>query len=164
MSTAALPAAQAAAASAAEAGAPERAGRKRLRLIVLILSAGLVCAAGAYVLLGRGGSGEEAAAKPEPGQVVDLEPLTLNLADGRFLKVGLSLQLSADAPAAGGEGEGINGAKARDAAIGIFGQRTYAQLLTPKGRDAARRALDAEVRRRYPDEVLGIYLTEFVMQ
>ncbi|MEP6854064.1 MAG: flagellar basal body-associated FliL family protein, partial [Pedococcus sp.] len=90
-------------------------------------------------------------------------PLTLNLADGRFLKVGLSLQTSAES-AGGHGGEPLNGAKARDAAIGIFGQRTYAQLLAPKGREAARKALDTEVKHRYEGEVLKVYLTEFVMQ
>ena len=108
--------------------------------------------------------GADAAAAPTPGAVVDLEPLTLNLADGRFLKVGLSLQMSADAPAAHGSEAGVNGAKARDAAIGIFGQRSYEQLLAPKGRAAALKALDTEVRKRYDGEVLQVYLTEFVMQ
>jgi flagellar FliL protein len=95
---------------------------------------------------------------------VDLEPLTLNLADGRFLKVGLSLQLTADAAGGGHGEEALNGAKARDAAIQIFGQRTYEQLLAPKGREAARKALDTEVRHRYDGEVMKVYLTEFVMQ
>ena len=100
-----------------------------------------------------------------PGQAQEPAPeIKVRLSDGRFLKVGLSLQLSTDAPAAQGSTPGVNGAKARDAAIGIFGQRDYEQLLSPKGRAAAVRALDAEVRKRYDGEVLQVYLTEFVMQ
>ena len=142
------------------AAAPEPNGKKPLiRIVVAVL---VVAGAGWFFFLRP--SGEAEAHEPVPGLVVDLEPLTLNLSDGRFLKVGLSLQLSAEAGAGGHGGEEFNGAKARDAAIGIFGQRTYAQLLAPKGRDAARKALDTEVKHRYEGEVLQVYLTEFVMQ
>lgn len=136
--------------------------RKRLVLVAVVLVLLLGGGAAAYLL--TRGSGHDPAAAPTPGAVMDLEPLTLNLSDGRFLKVGLSLQLSADAPAPHGSDPGVNGAKARDAAIGIFGQRTYEQLLPAKGRTAALRALNAEVRKRYDGEVLQVYLTEFVMQ
>ena len=154
--------ATATAAPAVEAAA-EPAPRRRRTLLIAIVLVVLLGGGGAAYLLTKG-SGHAAAAAPTPGAVVDLEPLTLNLADGRFLKVGLSLQLSADAPAAKGSEGGVNGAKARDAAIGIFGQRSYQQLLSPKGRAAALTALDTEVRKRYDGEVLQVYLTEFVMQ
>ena len=144
------------------AAAPEPKGKGKKPLIMIVVAVLVVAGAGWFFFLKP--SGEAAATEPVPGAVVDLEPLTLNLADGRFLKVGLSLQLSAEAGAGGHGGEEFNGAKARDAAIGIFGQRTYAQLLAPKGRDAARKALDTEVKHRYEGEVLQVYLTEFVMQ
>lgn len=107
---------------------------------------------------------EQEEAVPLPGPVVDLEPMTLNLADGRFLKLGLALQLVEQE---GGEEEGesgISGAKARDAAIAVFGQRSYQELLAPGGRLAAQRALNAEVQRRYDGQVMRVYFTEFVMQ
>ena len=141
-------------------------GKKKL--LIMIVVAVLVLGGAGYFFFLRPSSHAEATHEPVPGPVVDLEPLTLNLADGRFLKVGLSLQTSADAAGGGGGhgggGEELNGAKARDAAIIIFGQRTYAQLLAPKGREAARKALDTEVKHRYEGEVLKVYLTEFVMQ
>ncbi|KQZ89592.1 hypothetical protein ASD62_10035 [Phycicoccus sp. Root563] len=144
------------------AAAPEPKGKSKKLLIVIVVGVLVLGGAGYWFFLRP--SGDTAAAKvPVPGKVADLEPLTLNLADGRFLKVGLSLQLSADASAGHGADE-FNGAKARDAAIQIFGQRTYAQLLAPKGREAARKALDTEVKHRYEGEVLKVYLTEFVMQ
>jgi flagellar protein FliL len=143
------------------AAAPEPGARGKKSLVMIVVAVLVLAGAGYFFLLRS--SGDAAAHEPVPGPVVDLEPLTLNLADGRFLKVGLSLQTSADA--AGGHGsEELNGAKARDAAIGIFGQRTYAQLLSPKGREVARKALDTEVKHRYEGEVLKVYLTEFVMQ
>ncbi len=146
--------------AAADAQTPAK-GRKKV-VLVLVLVLLLAGGGGAFLVLG-GGSGD-AHAEPVPmGPVVDLEPLTLNLADGHFLKVGLSLQLAADS-AAGHGGDPLNGARARDAAIGIFGKKTYDQLLTPAGRTSARTTLEKEVRHRYPGEVVGVYLTEFVMQ
>ncbi len=146
--------------------APKGKGKKPMIMIVVAV---LVLAGAGYFFFLRPSGHAEASHEPVPGPVVDLEPLTLNLADGRFLKVGLSLQTSADAAGGGGGGHGaaveeLNGAKARDAAINIFGQRTYAQLLAPKGREAARKALDTEVKHRYEGAVLKVYLTEFVMQ
>ncbi|GAA4712019.1 hypothetical protein GCM10025782_05160 [Pedococcus ginsenosidimutans] len=146
----------------APVAAPAETGRRRKPLVLVVVAVLVLALAGGGFVLMRG-SGGASAAEPVPGPVVDLEPLTLNLADGRFLKVGLSLQLTADAASSHGK-EGVNGAKARDAAIQIFGQRTYSQLLTPKGRETARKALDTEVRRRYDGEVMKVYLTEFVMQ
>jgi flagellar FliL protein len=143
------------------AAAPEPKGKGKKPLIMVVVAVLVLAGAGYFFFLRP--SGEAAVHEPVPGPVVDLEPLTLNLADGRFLKVGLSLQLTEEAASGHGE-EGVNGAKARDAAIGIFGQRTYAQLLAPKGREAARKALDAEVKHRYEGEVIKVYLTEFVMQ
>ena len=149
---------------APDAVAAKGKGKKPLIMIVV---AALVLAGAGYFFFLRPSGHAEASHEPVPGPVVDLEPMTLNLADGRFLKVGLSLQTSADAGGGGGghgAAEELNGAKARDAAIAIFGQRTYAQLLAPKGREAARKALDTEVKHRYEGEVLKVYLTEFVMQ
>lgn len=138
--------------------------RRPMRLVLVAVVLVLLLGGGATAYLLTRGSGHDPAAAPKPGAVVDLEPLTLNLSDGRFLKVGLSLQMSADAPVASGSDPGVNGAKARDAAIGIFGQRSYEQLLPANGRAVALRALNAEVRKRYDGEVLQVYLTEFVMQ
>ena len=140
---------------------PEPKAKGKKSLIMLVVAA-VVLAGAAYFFFLKP-SGSAAATEPVAGPVVDLEPLTLNLADGRFLKVGLSLQETADAASSHGK-DPLSGAKARDAAIGIFGQRTYAELLSPKGREAARKALDAEVKKRYEGEVMKVYLTEFVMQ
>jgi flagellar FliL protein len=157
-------------ADAPEAGKAKKSRKKLLIIVVALL-----------VLLGGGGA---FAAKtllapstpaPDPttvaGEVITLDPVTLNLADGRYLKVTLALQLSeAAAPASGSvdaaaaTGPAVDGAKALDAAIGVLGQRTYEQLLAPGGRAAAQKALSEQVKKRYEGEVLGVYFTQFLMQ
>jgi flagellar FliL protein len=103
--------------------------------------------------------------------VLTLTPITLNLADGRYLKLTLALQLSkAATPAAGsvdaaaGAVPALDGAKALDAAIDVLGRHSYSQLIAPGGRASAQKDLSAQVKKRYPGNVLGVYFTEFLMQ
>jgi flagellar FliL protein len=133
--------------------------RKKLLLVAISLVA---VAAGWYLLLGpgAGGDGEEAAKKPEPGEVLSLEPITMNLADGRLLKVGLALQVVAS-PSGGHE---LTGAVALDEAIAYLGGRTYAELVSPDARQAAKDELSKRVADRYHHDVIEVYFTEFVMQ
>jgi flagellar protein FliL len=104
--------------------------------------------------------GEAKAAPPEPvaGAVVKLDAITVNLAGGHFLKLGLSLQATADA------GEEVSGAKALDAAIEQFSGKTVTELASRGGRDKAKAALVKTVSKLYEDKVYDIYFTEFVMQ
>lgn len=148
---------------------------KRSRKQLLIMAAVLVVLLVVGGLVGKGLLAGPPAPVPDPtkveGAVLTLDPITLNLADGRYLKLTLALQLSeAGSPAAAAEGEAaaaepaLDGAKALDAAIDVLGQRTYAQLIAPGGRASAQKTLSAQVRKRYPDDVLGVYFTEFLMQ
>ncbi len=144
------------AANAAEA--PK--GKKKLVVIVVPLL--LVLVAAWYFVLGPG-SGAAAEEKPEKvklGEVIALEPITMNLADGRLLKVGLALQLP-DPPKSDHE---VNGSVALDEAITFLGEHTYAQLAQPAARQEAKKELSHRVAERYHEDVLGIYFTEFVMQ
>lgn len=142
-----------------DAATPPAGGRKKLLLIAVPLVA---LVAGWYLVLGPGaGGGDEAVAKaPEPGEVVALEPITMNLADGRLLKVGLALQVVAS-PSGGHE---VNGAVALDEAIAYLGGRTYAELVSPAGRQAAKGELSKRVAERYHHDVMEVYFTEFVLQ
>ncbi|MBD3785209.1 MAG: flagellar basal body-associated FliL family protein, partial [Micrococcales bacterium] len=140
----------------------EKKSKKMLVVIVLVVA---LAGAGAWYFLKGSSSGS--ASEPTPtatsGPVVDLDSLTLNLADGRYLKLGLSLEVTEEAKAAAGK-DGVNGAKARDAAISILGQRTYEQMLTPKTRAAAIGSVVKEIEKRYDGDVIDVYVTEFVMQ
>jgi flagellar basal body-associated protein FliL len=106
----------------------------------------------------------EQCAPAEPGAVLVLDPITLNLADGRFLKVSLALQLAstADAPTMQAEGAG---AKALDAAVDFLGSSGYEDLLDLQSRDEIKQTLTREIIGRYDDDsVIDVYFTELVMQ
>lgn len=106
------------------------------------------------------------------GPVAGLDPITLNLADGRYLKVAIALQLSAEEAGSGGGGHGGGGeedgsarwARALDATISVLGERTYGDLSAPGGRAEAKEELAHHIAELYHDEVVGVYFTEFVMQ
>ena len=154
----------------AEAAPRKKGGKGKLVLGVLLV----VGLAAGYFLGMKGGKKAEAQAgaagvpgaptttvlKP-PGEILDLEPITLNLADGRFLKIGVSLQLAKGSSA---EHMKTESAKALDATIALFGARTYAQLTAPGGRDQAKAELSQKVAGLYEGNVLGVYFTNFVMQ
>lgn len=151
----------------------EEPSKSRKKLIIVAAALLAVLAVGGFVAKGllAGPSAPVPDPKMVAGSVVTLPPITLNLADGRYLKLTLALQLSeAGSPVAGaGEAAGaavpaLDGAKALDAAISVLGQHTYGELLAPRGRASAQKALSAEVRKRYPGDVLGVYFTEFLMQ
>lgn len=149
------------AAEAAPQAAPATGGSRRRVLIAGGML--LLLAVGWYLLLGPGsGRGEADAAKaPVPGEVLELEPITMNLVDGRLLKVGLALQLVEGA--GGGHGP-VNGSMALDEAIAFLGEHSYDQLAAPAARQKAKDDLSRRVAERYHDEVLEVYFTEFVMQ
>lgn len=149
------------AAETADAGTQPAAGGKKKKL--LLLAAPVVALVAAwFFLLGPGAGQQEAVAKePEPGEVMELEPITMNLADGRLLKVGLSLQFVVPDGEAHGE---PSGSQALDEAISFLGAHTYDQLVSPAGREAAKSELSKRVAKRYHDEVIAVYFTEFVMQ
>jgi flagellar FliL protein len=112
--------------------------------------------------------------------MVMLNPITMNLADGRYLKVGVALQLAAEPEgkvaaakkdtkaAEAGDGDGSASdpvwARALDATITELGGRGYSELASPDARRAAKDALRDRIASLYPDKVTGIYFTEFVMQ
>ncbi|MEP7368998.1 MAG: flagellar basal body-associated FliL family protein [Dermatophilaceae bacterium] len=148
-------------------------GKSRKKLVIVAASLLVLLAVVGFV--GKGLLAGPSAPEPDPktvaGSVVTFSPITLNLADGRYLKLTLALQLSeAASPVAGSVDAAaaavpaLDGAKALDAAIGVLGQHTYSELIRPGGRAGAQKALAAEVKKRYPGDVLGVYFTEFLMQ
>jgi flagellar FliL protein len=138
-----------------EAAAPKKKSKKMLIIIVA-----------AVVLLGGGGagayfaffSGPSKPKPPVPGKVVPLEAVTMNLAEGHFLKLKLSLQTTAKAA------EAPDGSKAMDIAIDQFSNRTVAELASNAARDQAKAELRKRVNEAYEGDVMDVYFTEFVMQ
>jgi flagellar FliL protein len=137
--------------------APAPGGRKKLLLVVVVVIA--LVAAGAWWFLLRP-SGGEAAAEPEPvpGDVVALEAISINLADGHYLRVGIALQATADAAHA------PEGSQALNLLIDTFTGRSVEELAVTETRAALQEELVHQVEEAYHHEVMDVYFTEFVTQ
>lgn len=146
--------------------------KKLLRGAVVLLLALLAAGGGGYfMLVGGAPTAEETAASeaaaleaeaPEPGLVVPLEPVTINLADGRYLQVGIALQQ----PLAeeGGEEEELDGSHALDILIDKLSGRPMSDIASAEQRGAVKAELVAEIGEAYDGHVYDIYFTSFVMQ
>ena len=140
---------------ATEAEGPEAKGGKK-KLIIILLVVLLAAGGGAYFFLF---SGSAKAAAPVPGVVTVLDPVTVNLAGGGYLKIGVALQLT---DAVGAEASKIDGSKAKDLIISTFSQAQPADVIG--ARDALKKALQKKIIEAYDDEVMGIYYTDYVTQ
>jgi flagellar FliL protein len=139
--------------------------KKSKKLLIIIIAAVVVLGgggAGAFFMLK--GSSASAAPAPVKGIVTPLtDALTINLADGHYLKLNFSIQETADAGTTA-----VDTAEAINAAINIYTGMTEAELSTEKGRDAAKAELLAECKKAYNTKdlmsVMDIYYTAFVTQ
>lgn len=146
-------------------------GGGKLKLILMILPTILLIVAVVYFMFLKPSPTDEAiaeakasaaaaAATPtyQPGIVVPLDPITINLAGGHFLKLGLTLQASADVA------EAPSGAKALDAAIALYSNMAIDEIADEKGREKTKKELVEKVRELYENEIYDIYFTTFVYQ
>ena len=143
------------------AEAPKK-SKKMLMIIVIALVVLGAGGAGAVVL--KGDSAEAAGEKPVKGAVVAMDSaLTINLADGHYLKLAFTLQATEEA----GEAE-IDNAEAIDIAIDKYTGMKIAELETEKGRTAAKAELLEEIEKVYNVDgthiIMDIYFTQFVTQ
>ena len=127
-------------------------------MLVLVLAG-----AGAYVMLGKG---KKSATPPPPvrGTVLALDSVTLNLADGRYLKLGLALQFTADGSVSGEGAAPLDGSQALDLAIAQLSDRPIIALNSAAARMKAKEQLVKAIKKAYDDKVMDVYFTEFVMQ
>ncbi|GAA3448153.1 flagellar basal body-associated FliL family protein [Planomonospora venezuelensis] len=135
-------------------------GGKKSKKLFIIAGAVLVvvAAAAAYFLFFAGGGEPAEEPKPEPGAVAALDAITINLADGHFLKLKLALQATAEVH------EAPDGSKALDLAIDQFSNKAVDELSSDKARNLAKQELLEKVEKAYEGEIMNIYFTEFVMQ
>jgi flagellar FliL protein len=142
----------------------KKGGKKKLLIIIIVA---------AVVVLGGGGvgayfaffahSGEENAhPEPTPSAVVVAEAITVNLADGHYLKIAIALQTTTNAV------EAVDTSKALDIVISQFSNLEVAELSTNKQREAEKAELTEKVVKAYTEEkleyVMAVYFTEFVIQ
>ena len=154
------PGAGAGASGGADEAAPAAKGKKKL---VLILAVVLAAAAAAYFFVLKPGGEEAHAAEPaheevELGEVLAAEPVSLNLADGHYLRLGIALQLTAEV-----HGE-VDTARAVDHAIALFSGRPVTEVSDPAMREQLKAELAHQLEETYHGDVVDVYLTEYVTQ
>ncbi|PRY18207.1 flagellar basal body-associated FliL family protein [Kineococcus rhizosphaerae] len=152
------------------------------KLIVIGAAAAVLLAGGTgagVFFLTKGNSASAAEATPTatltPGTVTALDPISVNLADGHYLKIGVALQ--GVAAAGGGHGEGskdtLDGSKAYDLIINEYSNLSMTDLQNSEQRNHYKDELQEKVIEAYKthddkgeetEGVMGIYLTSFVMQ
>ena len=138
---------------AAETAAPEEQKRGRGKLIIILVTLLLLSGGAVWWFLLR----PTAPPEPVPGEVVTLEPIQVNLADGHYLRIGIALQLEAEA-------HEVDGSKALDSVIGLFSGVDTAELAKPGQRNEFKHKLNEELEHSYHGDVLEVYFTEFVTQ
>jgi len=142
-------------------GAAPAAPRSRRRpvVVVALVLALVVAAAAAWFLLGRDTAAAPAPPPPpEAGEVLQVEAISINLADGHYLRLGLGLQLTADAH------EAVDPSRALDLAIAQYSGRSVADISEPATRDALKAQLAEQLAEAYEGEVIDVYLTNYVTQ
>jgi len=137
-------------------------GKKKLLVIGLV--AVLALGAGAYFFL-FSGSSATAEVKPEAGTTfLAADSVAINLAGGSYLKLGLTLQYTAeyDKTAGGEHGAKPDASQALDLAIAEFSGAPLADVQT--NREAMKATLEKSIIKAYHDEIYKIYYTEYVTQ
>ena len=129
--------------------------KKKLIIIGLVV---LLVGGGAYFMLGKKPA---KAGPPVKGLVVAMDATTLNLADGHFLKLKLGLQTILGKVA---DVTTFDTSQAADIAVDEFTNKPIAALSTDEARATIKADLLKKVQKAYPDELMGVYFVEFVMQ
>jgi flagellar FliL protein len=125
-----------------EEGTDEKGGGKKK--IIMIVPLVLLLAGGGWFFFLRGG-GEETKELPPPvaGEMLEVEPITINQAGGHFLKLGMGLQVVEGAHAA------PSSAKALDLAIAQFSGKSITELSSSAGREKNKQELLARIKLAY---------------
>lgn len=128
--------------------------KKSKKKLIIIVVALLLVGGGGYFMFGK----KKTVAAPKPGAVVAMDPITINLTGGHFLKLGLAIQATAATK------EAPDGSHALDLAIAALSNRSVAELSTNKAREVVKVELRKKVIEAYDGTVMDIFFTEFVMQ
>ena len=141
--------------------APAKGGKKKLILIIVIALVALAGGGiGGYMMFAPNKAKAEPA--PTPGVVSVLDAITINLADGHYLKLKMTLQATTEVT------EAPDGSKALDIAIAEYSGRKMDELMSNAERDRTKQELVGKVVKAYTvdkkKEVMDIYFTTFVIQ
>jgi flagellar basal body-associated protein FliL len=162
---------------AGEDGEQKKSPVKLIGMMVAIAGVG-------YMLGGRGaGAGTEAVttttivqlegcaegtdATTAEHNTLDLESMSINLNDGHYLRVTVSLGLCpgvVGVAAGEGAGEPLNTSPAKDIIVSTLSGNSMAILSEPEGRENVKELLTQRLAHEYPEEIYEVYFLEFVMQ
>ncbi len=143
------------------AAGPAKKRRGPRRLIVVLLAVVVVAAGAGWYLLagpGHGTPGPKPTPTPVAGQVLTVSAVSVNLAGGHYLRLGLAIQLSAAVK------QTPNPSRALDLAIALYSGRTVEEVSTAATRDQLKAQLLQELRQAYGEGVMDVYLTDYVTQ
>ncbi|MCW2752626.1 MAG: flagellar basal body-associated protein FliL [Marmoricola sp.] len=126
---------------------------KSMKKLVMIVAAVLVVAGGGYWFT------KPAAppGPPQPGSILKLDSIQINLAGEHYLRVGIALQLVAGSSEA-------DGTKALDTTISEFSGLPMAEVNSSTQREMLKKQLETKLSTVYDKAVMGVYFTEFVTQ
>lgn len=125
---------------------------KSKKKLILIVVAVLAVAGGGYWFTKPAPSGP-----PQPGSILKLDSIQINLAGEHYLRVGIALQLV--------QGSSMSdGTKALDSTISEFSGLPMAEVNDTTKREVLRKQLVARLSKDYDKAVMGVYFTEFVTQ
>ncbi len=130
---------------------------KRTLVVIIVAVLLLAGAGGGYFFFLRGPSQPE---PPTGGAMVQMDPMTLSLAKGHYLKVQVAVQLVEGKANA----DTFGTIKISQMIIDTFSNRTVGELTQDGNRKKLMSALLTDVQKEYPDEVFDLYLTQFVLQ
>lgn len=137
--------------SAANPAPAKKGGAAKILALLIVLGA---VAAAYYFFFMKPAAAEE---EPVKGEVITLESVQVNLAEGHYLKVGVALQMEEGA-------EETEGAEAIDAIIDTFSGARMEDVLKPGGREDAREVLLTKISEVYEGHVLDVFYTDYVAQ
>lgn len=166
-------------------GEKKKGGKGKLIIIAVIV---IALAAGAYVVGTKSAAPAQSATdestttttiplidgcteEPEPGapeKLVDLPQMSINLADGHYLRVSVSLGICADVVfpvnAETGKEEELKSAPALDIIVSTLSGLSMDELSTSEGRNEVKESLLEKISAVYRAVVYEVYFLEFVMQ
>jgi flagellar FliL protein len=140
--------------------APAKGGKKKKLILVIAVVLVLVAGAAYWFLLKPSPEASAEPVEPEavPGAVQVIDAVSINLAGGHYLRLGLGLQLTTEVQ------EELSTAKALDLAITLFSGRSLDEVSDLAARAALKEELLHELEEAYEGEVMDVYFTDFVSQ
>jgi flagellar FliL protein len=130
---------------------------KLIAIVLVLLLAGGAVAKFTVLAPPAKASAEAVKKKPAKGPVIAMDDMTLNLANGAYLRLKISLQT------AKGTSEELDTAAAAQDIIDTFSNLTTAQLTGSPNRKKYQDLLLKKLQEDYPKQILDVPYQEFVM-